>query len=472
MVTVVNLVAYFAILFLLGYYIVTTLQWYSYRLKRVAFHHTRPWWNVAYFLLPFLTYDFVSGISRGRWGFVVALGYLPLFFLWYRKVDKKLVFTERVKRFFAALGLFGLLFALGLGLYNTFLPLALAWAVSVAIEKILFGAYRRRAERKLARMEDCIVVGVTASYGKTSIKNFLATILGVRYRVYATPRSVNTLGGVMKDVNDELSEDTEVYIVEMGARGEGDIAEITRFVRPHYAVVGTVGLAHIEYFKTLERIRDTKMEILQSPRLREAWVHVSANARPSETVHIFGPEIESVEATLEGTCFTMEGERYCAKILGAFNAVNLAAAIYVARTLGLTPEEIRRGLERIQPVPHRLQRIDAGGKVILDDSFNGNVDGMLASFELASTWEGRKILITPGLVEADRELNERIARKAAEVFDRIVVTGELNYPVFAEIVPSEKLTHLPSKERFEEFLAQNTRPGDLILFANDAPSFI
>ena len=133
MVTVVNLVAYFAILFLLGYYIVTTLQWYSYRLKRVAFHHTRPWWNVAYFLLPFLTYDFVSGISRGRWGFVVALGYLPLFFLWYRKVDKKLVFTERVKRFFAALGLFGLLFALGLGLYNTFLPLALAWAVSVAI---------------------------------------------------------------------------------------------------------------------------------------------------------------------------------------------------------------------------------------------------------------------------------------------------------------------------------------------------
>ena len=472
--TIVNLVAYFLMLAMLGYYIITTLQWYSYRLERVVFHHTKPAWNYLYFLLPFLTYDFVMGVSHGRYGFIVVLLYLPLFTHWYRRIDKKLVLTGRVKRFFAALGLFGIFFALALSFESVFLPILLAWLVSVAIEKMLFEGFRRRARKRLESLPDMQVVGVTASYGKTSIKNFLAMILGEKYLTYATPRSVNTLGGVMKDVNEDLPENTEVYVVEMGARGEGDIAEITEFVQPHYAVVGVVGPAHIEYFKTLERIRDTKLEILRSPRLREAWVHESARIDPASDprIHSFGPEIEAVEATLEGTCFTLDGERYCAKILGAFNAINLAAAIHVARALGLSPEEIRRGMAKIEAVPHRLQRIDAGGKVILDDSFNGNIDGMMASFDLAGTWPGRKILITPGLVEADEALNERIARRANELFDRIVVTGDLNYGIFRRIIASEKLRHLERKEEMEAMLVEETMPGDLILFANDAPSFV
>ncbi len=474
MLTVVNLIAYFLMLALLGYYIITTLQWYSYRLERVIFHHTKPWWNYLYFLLPFLSYDFVMGVSHGRYGFVVALLYLPLFLLWYRKIDKKLVFTGRVKRFFAALGLFGLFFVLVFQIYSTFLPILLAWIVSVAIEKMLFGAFRNRARKRLEAMPDLRVVGVTASYGKTSIKNFIATILSEKYRVYATPRSVNTLGGVMKDVNEDLPADTQIYVVEMGARGEGDIAEITEFVRPQYAVVGKIGPAHIEYFKTLEKIRDTKLEILRSPRLVEAWVHESAmvDASADPRIHVFGPEIEEIEATLEGTCFTLEGERYCAKILGAFNALNLAAAIHVAKALEMSSEEIRRALKRIEPVPHRLQRIDAGGKVILDDSFNGNIDGMMASFELASTWPGRKVLISPGLVEADEKLNEQVAKRANEIFDRIIVTGDLNYAIFQRVVSPEKLRHLERKSQMEEMLVEETRPGDLILFANDAPSFV
>jgi len=470
--TLVNLLAYFLMLGMLGYYIITTLQWYSYRLERVIFHHTKPLWNYLYFLLPFVSYDFVMAVTRQRYGFVVVLLYLPLFVHWFRGIDKKLVFTGRVKRFFGALVLFGVFLVLVFGLYSVFIPILLAWLVSAAIEKMLFGAFYRRAKSRLESMPELTVVGVTASYGKTSIKNFLATILGEKYRVYATPRSVNTLGGVMKDVNEELPEGTEVYVVEMGARGEGDIEEITRFVQPHYAVVGKIGPAHIEYFKTLERIRDTKMEILRSPRLKEAWVHESAHIQPTELIHIFGPEIEGVEATLEGTCFTLEGERYCAKILGAFNAVNLAAAIHVARALGLTPDQIRAGLERIAPVPHRLQRIDAGGKVILDDSFNGNIDGMMASFDLAATWPGRKVLITPGLVEADEALNEQVAKRADEIFDRIIVTGDLNYAIFKRIVSPEKLRHLEKKSEMEQMLAEETAPGDLILFANDAPSFV
>ena len=140
--------------------------------------------------------------------------------------------------------------------------------------------------------------------------------------------------------------------------------------------------------------------------------------------------------------------------------------------MGVSEEQIKEALQELKPVEHRLQKIEAGGKLIIDDSFNGNIDGMLSSFDLASTYDGRKVVITPGLVEVDDKLNIQVAKRANEVFDLVVVTGELNYEIFKEYIDSEKLMHLKDKSEFESFLAKNTRVGDLILFANDAPSFV
>ncbi|RRS30355.1 MAG: UDP-N-acetylmuramoylalanyl-D-glutamyl-2, 6-diaminopimelate--D-alanyl-D-alanine ligase [Epsilonproteobacteria bacterium (ex Lamellibrachia satsuma)] len=482
-----NLFFYTLFLLAMGYYSITNLQWYSYKLDRVMFHHTKTWWHFAYFLVPFAVYELVNYATDNRYGFVVVIVYLVLLFQWYRGLDKPLVWTGRVKRFFAAMLLFAVFIAAAFKHFAVVIPIFLAYFISLFIEKMLFNGFKRKAEKKLERMKDLIVVGITASYGKTSIKNYVEHLLKAKYRTYATPRSVNTLGGVMKDVNDDLPEDTEVYVVEMGARGEGDIAEITTFVNPQYVVVGKIGPAHIEYFKTLENIRNTKMEILQTGRLKEAWIHESAMVKPESNVHTFGtkenldmrmnlpvPEyiIEDVEATLDSTSFTLNGVRYSASILGAFNAMNLAAAVLVAKELGLRDEEIQKQLSTLKPVDHRLQRIDAGGKVILDDSFNGNIDGMMASFDLASTYEGRKVVITPGLVEVDDALNVQVAQKANEVFDLVVVTGDLNYAIFKEHVDADKLVKLASKAEMEKMLVEQTMPGDLILFANDAPSFV
>jgi len=485
MLQILNIVAYALFLLGMGYYFITNLQWYSYKLERVLFHHTKTWWHFVYFLIPYALYEVISNTSP--YGFVVVLLYAGLLFSWYRGLDKPLVFTGRVKRFYVALLLFALFMAVVFKSYVVVIPLFLAYFVSLFIEKILFSGFKRKAEKKMEGMEELTVVGITASYGKTSIKNYIEHLLKAKYRTYATPRSVNTLGGVMKDVNEDLPEDTEVYVVEMGARGEGDIEEISTFVNPHYVVVGKIGPAHIEYFKTMENIRNTKMEILQSGRLKKAWIHESAMVKPEENIKVFGtgemmdtrsalpaPDylIKDVEATLEATSFTLDGVRYSASILGAFNAMNLAAAVLVAKELGLSDEEIQQGLSTLKAVDHRLQRIDAGGKVILDDSFNGNIDGMMASFDLASTYEGRKVVITPGLVEVDDALNEQVARRADEVFDVVVVTGDLNYAIFKQYVDPAKLVKLESKVQMEEMLIEQTRVGDLILFANDAPSFV
>ncbi len=470
---VINFIVYFIFVILLGYYLITTAQWYNYKLNRVIFHHTKPLWNIFYFLVPFAAYESLGFAKLNNLQPIVLIIYAVALFFWYKWLDKPLVFTSRVKRFFIFLVIFTL------GLYfltkTTLLlaPLLLAWFSSVLIEKMLFSKYKDMASEKLEQKDDLIVVAVTASYGKTSMKNFIKTLLESKYSVYATPRSVNTLAGIVKDINQDLPDNTQVYVVEMGAREKGDIYDITKLVNPHYAVVGTIGPAHIEYFKSLENIRNTKMEIIKSNRLKKAWVHISANVKSTNPkVKLFGHDIKDIKSTLDGICFSLDDEYYCANILGSFNAINLAAAIKVAKELGVDEDSIKKALSKIEPTPHRLQKIEAGGKIIIDDSFNGNIDGMLESFNLASTYNGRKVVITPGLVEVDDKLNIKVAKRANEVFDLVVVTGELNYEIFKEYVDSNKLIHLKDKAKMEEFLAKNTKSGDLILFANDAPSFV
>jgi len=485
MLQILNSLFYALFILAMGYYFITNLQWYGYKLKRVLFHHTKQWWHIVYFVIPFVLYSIAY--AKTEYSFVVVIVYLILLAYWYKGLDKPLVFTGRIKRFFVAMLFFALFFAVAFKHFAVVIPIFLAFLVSVLIEKMLFNGFKVKAQKKIESMPNMKVVGITASYGKTGIKNIIAHLLKVKYKIYNTPRSVNTLGGVMIDINNDLPADTEVYVVEMGARVEGDIGEISTFVNPHYVVVGKLGPAHIEYFKTMENIRNTKMEILKTARLEQAWVHESAMVKPESNVHTFGtkenldirskmpaPEyiIEDVQATLDGTSFTLNGTRYEANILGAFNAMNLAAAVLVAKELGLSDEQIQTQLSTLEPVAHRLQRIDAGGKVILDDSFNGNIDGMMAAFELASTYEGRKVVITPGLVEVDDELNVQVAKRANEVFDVVVVTGDLNYAIFKEHVDVEKLVKLATKGDMEELLIEQTVAGDLILFANDAPSFV
>ena len=458
----------------LGYYFMTNMQWYSYRLERVLFHHTKTWWHLVYFLVPLFAYFILSKFNLS---IIATIIYIGMLYKWREQQDKPLVFTGRVKRFFASLAFF-MVFVIMLtaGMeYQSFaviIPIFLAYLVSAMMEKMLFKGFEMKAEKRLETMPNMVVVGVTASYGKTSIKNYIAHILSAKYKTYATPRSVNTFGGVLKDINEDLPSDTEVYVVEMGARGAGDIREISKFVNPHLVIVGKIGPAHIEYFGSLENIRNTKMEILASDRLKEAWVHDSAMVKPEKIVHSFGKEISNIRATLDGLDFEMDNRDYHANILGSFNAMNIAASIKIAKALDMDDETIDKQLSSLEPTPHRLQRMDAGGKVIIDDSFNGNIDGMLEGFNLSATYEGRKVLITPGLVEVDDEFNIQVAKRANEVFDVVVVTGDLNYELFKQYIDEDKLVKLESKDKMQEMLVEETRVGDLILFANDAPSFI
>jgi len=464
---------------LLGWYLITNLQWYNYSLSRVVLKHHKPHWHVIYFIIPFIAY-----YTTGKFFTIFFLfAYLPAIIIWYKKLDKKLVLTWRVKRFLillVGLTLFQDLLCTvkhACEVYGVFMPLAVAYIGSYMIEKYLFMLYKKSAKRKLESMQNLQVVAITGSYGKTSIKNFVAQILSHKFKVYATPRSVNTLGGIMGDVNNSLPEDSEIYVCEAGARERGDIYAITTFIEPQTVVVGRVGEAHIEYFKSLENIIATKLEIMQSPRLEKAFIHTSVTDEPHEKVTFFGNEISDVNATLEGTDFSMAFDETTLNlhtdVLGSFQTMNIAVAVRIAKSFGMSDAEIISAVKELEPVEHRLQMIKAGGKLILDDGYNGNIDGMLEGVRLCSLHKGgQKVIVTPGLVESTEALNLELINAINEVFDIVIVTGSLNAALFSKHLQVKQKVMLADKSSLTAVLANQTKSGDIILFANDAPNFI
>ncbi len=463
---------------LLGWYLITNLQWYDYKLERVLFKHHKPHWHILYFIIPFIAY-----YTTGKF-FVIffIFAFVPGIIIWYKKLDKKLVLTWRVKRFLillVSLTLFqDVLCTLkeGCAVYGVFMPLALAYIGSYIIEKFLFKVYMKEAKKKLRAMKDLEIVCITGSYGKTSIKNFTTQILSHKFKVYATPRSVNTLGGIVADINNNLPEDTQIYVCEAGARQSGDIYEITTFLEPQTVVVGRVGEAHIEYFKSLKNIIATKLEIMQSPKLKQAFIHTSVTDEPHEKVTFSGDEIKNIDAGLQGTDFELELDGEILKlhtdILGAFQTMNIAVAVRIAKSFGLSDDEIIDAVKNLEPVEHRLQLIKAGGKIILDDGYNGNIDGMLEGIRLCSLHKGRKVIVTPGLVESSDELNLKLIEAINKVFDIVIVTGALNAELFDKNLHVKNKIMLKDKSAMVDVLANQTKSGDIILFANDAPNFI
>ena len=466
----VNYLINFITILAVGYYSITVLQWYSYKLKRVIFKFSKWQWHILYFILPVATY-YLAG--KFFWIYLV-FGYLPALFVWNRKLDKQLVFTARVKRFFGLLIFLTLLSYVFDCYFNSrhgiFLPLILAITGSEIIEWILFNGYKKEAKIKLNQIKPKIIA-ITASYGKTSIKNFLYQLTHEKFNTYKTPRSVNTLKGIVQDINTNLPI-CDIYIVEAGAREKGDIKEIVEFIENEYAIIGKIGPQHIEYFKTIENIINTKKEILLSAKLKKS---ITYEVNEDKCIEI-KDKIKNIKSTLNGIEWDLEYRaqilHLTAPILGTFNAINISLAFYMAKELNIQTDYLVRKIAKIEPIPHRLQKIEVRGKVIIDDSFNGNIEGMLESVSLAKQYNGRKVIITPGLVEANKELNIKLAKAINDTFDIVIITGSLNRHVLCENIQKPNKIYLGDKSKLEKILSENTKSGDLILFSNDAPTFI
>ena len=317
--------------------------------------------------------------------------------------------------------------------------------VNSPIEKWIQKGFYNKAKRKLEEMPNLKVIGITGSYGKTSTKYIVSTILSQKYNVLMTPESFNTTMGVVRTINEKLNSMHNLFVCEMGAKQVGDIKEICDLVKPDYGILTAIGPQHLETFKTIDNVKKTKLELIDS--LSEDGIDFlnyddknisSANVEKNKYTYGTNSNLDyyadNVVCNEKGSQFEVHcksGKKINVrtKLLGRHNIENIVGAIAVADNLGLSEDEIIAGIHFLKPVPHRLELLGKqDGSLIIDDAYNSNTQGAKMALDvLASFTERKKILITPGIVDLGEEAekyNSEFGKQATDVADYIILVGE------------------------------------------------
>lgn len=377
-----------------------------------------------------------------------------------------------------------------------FLPIAvfLAYFITWPIEKLISKSYINRAKKKLAERKDLKVIGITGSFGKTSVKNILSTILSEKYKICPTPSSYNTPLGLAKTILSNLKSDDEIFIAEMGAKQVGDISELCEMVKPKVAVVTGVGNQHLLTFGTIENIVKTKSELVEFVLEQKGNVYVNTDGKFAAEIAEKYPKVTSVSlennrfniseivTSKNGSSFVLEldGKKKKCKtiLLGKHNISNILLACSVAIDLGLSFDEIVAGIEKLHSVSHRLEIIKSSSiYTIIDNSYNSSVQGSEASIEVLSQFEGKKFVITPGLVELGKEqfnANFEFGKSMAKVCDYVIVDSTINFDAINSglLVAGFDKSHIlraGSLSQAVKVLNTWAEPDDVVLFENDLP---
>ena len=381
------------------------------------------------------------------------------------------------------------------GLLITF-PFVLPYVLAVAILvlRVIQWPVERyitsQAARALAR-HPAVKIAIAGSFGKTSMREILKTVLAEGKKVAAPPGSYNTPLGIAQFVR-TLSGDEDVLIFEFGEYYPGDVRKLCELVEPHLGIITGINEAHLEKFKTIERTAATIFEL--ADYLSEGPVYVNGENELARSIaprdSIFYTRdgarrwrAKNASTNLAGTTFILEsGDEKIevhSELLGLHMLGSLAAASDIASRVGLTNAQIRSGLARTQAFEHRLEkRTDSAGVITLDDSYNGNPDGVRAVIDFLSSLTGRRRwYVTPGLVEMGprkREVHNNIGRElAAAGIEKVVLIRNSVTPLIEEGLKESGYTG--EIIWFDEGLAayaalpHMTVAGDVVLLQNDWP---
>jgi UDP-N-acetylmuramoyl-tripeptide--D-alanyl-D-alanine ligase len=442
---------------------------------------------------------------------------------------KPLVYTSRVKRLLFTLGIL-VFVTLGLTFisviyplrkfslsswyffrYNAFILLysvltpifiLIANLVNAPVEMFVRHLYFVKAKKKLHKAK-IYSVGITGSFGKTSTKFFLASVLNSKYKTLTTPSSFNTPMGISKVLNGEELDGYQYFTAEMGADHVGDIKELCNLVRPQAGIITAVGIQHLETFGTPENILKTKLELFDAipdegfgiynydcVMLRDAIAKRSYNF-PLYTYSVESQNYQDVDIYAKDVIQTRDGLAFsaCFKdgrvleiktgLLGRHNVQNLVAVILTAWKCGLSDKEIEFGMRNVEAVDHRLKRIDSGsGVLVLDDAFNSNYNGAIEAVNvLNEIGTHKKIVVTPGFVELadmeDVQNREFGAYMASKIDYAILVGGGKSLSIRDGLLDKDfaydHIFQVNSLAEAQNVLAKILTAGDVVLFENDLP---
>lgn len=373
--------------------------------------------------------------------------------------------------------------------------LFLAYLINEPFEILIRRYYINRATQVLNKSK-VIKIGITGSFGKTSVKEILRTILSQKYRVLATPASYNTPLGIARTVN-SLDSTHDIFIAEMGARQKGDIKELAKFVKPSYALLTGVNNQHLESFGSIENTMDTKFELFECLEEDGLGFFSCDNENAKKLFDRFDGEkylagisdenslvyAKDIVINEKGTTFTLiidgqSGVKCSTTLLGSHSVKNICLASAVAYKIGMSIEEIAQGISRIQSIGNRLELVPNNKNiVIIDDSYNSNEEGVKSAMEVLDNFTGRKIVLTPGLVElgkVENLVNYEFGKTLANHADKVIVVGKHNAEMIIKGLieggmDRENIKFAKNLNKGNAMLNEMLKEGDVVLFENDLP---
>lgn len=397
----------------------------------------------------------------------ISFIYLMLFFVKQEKEKEKsiklpLKVTSRIKRLSFIICLFYILpvliyiitkdiyyynFFLSFMILMNFYAVYLAGIVDMPIEKCILTFYKMKALRKLRNNSDLEVIGITGSYGKTSCKNILNSILNEKYSVLATPKNYNTEYGLIISINEYLNNLNEIFIAEMGAYRRWRIKLLCDLVKPKYGILTKIGEAHLETFGSRSNIQKGKFELIEAlPKDGVAILNMDDSMQISyklkNKVKVIWIGIDNEDADVlasniliksDGMEFDIyfreshEKQHFKTSLLGVANVYNILASVALGKYMGMSNKELEIGVRKVKAVEHRLEIKKINDITFIDDAYNSNPVGAKMALDVLKMMNGLKIVVTPGMVELGTEqyeLNKKFGENISEVADYVILVGE------------------------------------------------
>ena len=367
-------------------------------------------------------------------------------------------------------------------------------AVPLAIGRVLIIIPRERwliiHSEQIFKNHKAAKIAITGSYGKTSMKELLLTVLAEGKKVAATPGNKNVAVSHARFAR-TLKGDEEVILLEYGEGAPGDVAEFTRITHPTHAVITGVAAAHLDRYKTIHAAGADIFSVTRHMKPDHVFVNdESSDAKPFiqpgfiryDGSGTLGWIVSKVAVDLSGTSFSITQGKHNLKLksglLGRHNIGPLCLAAAMADQFGIADQSIVKAISRTKPFEHRMQPYQLNGAWIIDDTYNGNLEGIRAGTALLRELKAkRKLYVTPGLVDQGKltpqihiEIGQLIAASGAEIVVLIQhsVTDFIKEGLTAGGYKGELIVE-PNPLEFYTNLSQFVAAGDLALLQNDWP---
>jgi UDP-N-acetylmuramoyl-tripeptide--D-alanyl-D-alanine ligase len=334
-----------------------------------------------------------------------------------------------------------------------------------------------------------IKVAVAGSYGKTSMKELLLCVLSEKLDTAATPANKNVSSSHAKFAQG-LTGKEDVLIIEYGEGQPGDVLNFAKLTHPTHAVITGLAPAHLDKYKTLQAAGEDIFSLATYLNDKNVFVYKdeASQAFIKPEFNIFdkhgasGWGVKDVHVDLTGTSFTLHKDKQEIKLksalLGKHQVAYLSLVAAFALHQGLTKDQVIAGVSKTKPYQHRLQPYELNGAWVIDDTYNGNLEGIKAGTALLRDLKAkRKIYVTPGLVDQGEE-NERVhievGKAIAQAKPDLVVLMKNSVTSYIKkgLKKGEYKGEVQVKDDPLDFyvnLKHLVASGDLVLMQNDWP---